>query len=89
MTLSLLPDLSRLLGGSSRSVNSRYSRFNLLFRLLAAPFRKPRHNAALQFCNGHIFARKELARGDGVEIFIVDARRAGYDIPPATGFRPR
>jgi len=66
---------------------SGYSPMNLLLSLLPTPLLKPRHNTTLQFRDGHIFARKELARGDGIVIFVIDARRAGCYIPSASVHR--
>jgi hypothetical protein len=64
--------------------NSGYPPLNLLFRLLPASFLKPRHNTALQFRDGYIFTRKELAWWDCVEISVINARRTGCDTPPTS-----
>src|SRR5262245_34988982 len=64
--------------------NSGYSPIDLLFGLLPSSFLTPRHDTTLHFRNGQIFARKGLARWEGVESSIIDVRRAGCDIPPGS-----
>src|SRR5262249_7679394 len=61
--------------------NSGHSPFNLFFRLLPALLLETCQATTHQCRNGHIFARKELAGGDDVELVILDLRRAGSDIP--------
>jgi hypothetical protein len=64
--------------------NLGHSPLNHLFGLFPSPFLKPRHDTTLKFLNGQIFARKGLARWGGIEIRIIDVRRAGCDIPPSS-----